>query len=47
LLLGRDKAKPLPFGPYLAVAGFIAFIWGELLLDHYLQLMNFSNPVGL
>jgi leader peptidase (prepilin peptidase)/N-methyltransferase len=43
LLMGRDKAKPLPFGPYLAVAGFIAFIWGEILLQHYLQLMNFSG----
>lgn len=43
LLLGRDKAKPLPFGPYLAVAGFIAFIWGEPLLSQYLQMMNFSS----
>ncbi len=42
LFMGRDKAKPLPFGPYLAVAGFIAFIWGEVLLSRYLQLMNFS-----
>lgn len=43
VLLGRDKAKPLPFGPYLAVAGFIAFIWGQELLQHYLQMMNFSG----
>jgi Type II secretory pathway, prepilin signal peptidase PulO and related peptidases len=43
LLLGRDKAKPLPFGPYLAVAGFIAFIWGEPLLNQYLQMLNFST----
>lgn len=43
LLMGRDKAKPLPFGPYLAVAGFIAFIWGEELLQHYLQVMDFSR----
>lgn len=42
-LMGRDKAKPLPFGPYLAVAGFIAFIWGDTLLQHYLQMMNFSG----
>jgi len=47
LLMGRDKAKPLPFGPYLAVAGFIAFIWGELLLNHYLQLMNFSGQASI
>jgi len=43
VLLGRDRAKPLPFGPYLAVAGFIAFIWGQELLQHYLQMMNFSG----
>lgn len=43
LLMGRDKAKPLPFGPYLAVAGFIAFIWGETLLQRYLHIMNFSG----
>lgn len=42
LLMGRDKARPLPFGPYLAVAGFIAFIWGDILLQRYLQMMNFS-----
>jgi leader peptidase (prepilin peptidase)/N-methyltransferase len=43
VLMGRDKAKPLPFGPYLAVAGFMAFIWGDVLLQHYLQMMNFSR----
>lgn len=43
LFFGRDKAKPLPFGPYLAVAGFIAFIWGEELLSRYLQMMNFAR----
>lgn len=37
LLMGRDKAKPIPFGPYLAIAGFIAFLWGEPLLNQYLQ----------
>ena len=24
---GRDRATPIPFGPYLAVAGWIAFFW--------------------
>jgi len=32
--LGRDT--PLPFGPYLAGAGFIALIWGEQLTQLYL-----------
>ena len=29
LLLGRDKSVPMPFGPYLAGAGFIMLIWGS------------------
>lgn len=37
-LAGKDRAKPMPFGPYLAIAGFIAFLWGDKLLANYLQL---------
>lgn len=33
---GRDKAKPLPFGPYLAIAGWIAFLWGDRMMGAYL-----------
>jgi len=35
---GRDRATPIPFGPYLAVAGWIAFFWSEPLIDGYLHL---------
>ena len=28
VLQGRDKSVPMPFGPYLAGAGFIMLIWG-------------------
>lgn len=28
---GRGKDVPIPFGPYLAAAGFIALIWGDTL----------------
>ena len=38
LLLGRDKQVPIPFGPYLAAAGWIALLWGSQLTDTYLQL---------
>ena len=32
---GRDRATPIPFGPYLAVAGWIVFMWGEQLVGAY------------
>jgi len=37
LILGKDKNKPIPFGPYLAIAGWIAFFWGDALMTSYLQ----------
>jgi len=37
LILGRDKNIPIPFGPYLAVAGWIALLWGEPLNAWYLS----------
>lgn len=36
---GRDKGAKLPFGPYLAAAGFIALIWGPALNLWYLGRM--------
>jgi leader peptidase (prepilin peptidase)/N-methyltransferase len=36
IILGRDKNIPIPFGPYLAVAGWIAFLWGDQLINYYL-----------
>lgn len=37
VLRGRDGAQPLPFGPYLAVAGFVALLWGRPIIDGYLR----------
>jgi leader peptidase (prepilin peptidase)/N-methyltransferase len=34
---GRDRATPIPFGPYLAIAGWIVFFWGEALVDGYMR----------
>ncbi|MBP3984512.1 prepilin peptidase [Pseudoxanthomonas helianthi] len=34
---GRDRATPIPFGPYLAIAGWIVFFWGDKLLDAYMR----------
>ncbi|MCI0401842.1 MAG: A24 family peptidase [Gammaproteobacteria bacterium] len=36
VLQGRDKTKPIPFGPYLACAGWIALIWGSDFTEAYL-----------
>ncbi len=38
--LGRDRQVPIPFGPYLAAAGWIALVWGEQLTGGYLSLFN-------
>jgi leader peptidase (prepilin peptidase)/N-methyltransferase len=37
LAKGRDRSTQIPFGPYLAVAGFVVFFWGESLLDAYMR----------
>ena len=38
LLLGRSRHVPIPFGPFLAVAGLVTLLWGETLVDRYVQL---------
>lgn len=38
---GRDRAQPLPFGPYLAAAGWVALLWGDDIVARYLQIMRF------
>ncbi len=34
---GRDRATPIPFGPYLAIAGWLVFFWGQPMIDAYLR----------
>ena len=34
---GRDRATPIPFGPYLAIAGWITFMWGDDLVARYMR----------
>lgn len=34
---GRDRNIPIPFGPYLAAAGWIALMWGDELVGSYLR----------
>ncbi|MEQ1559304.1 MAG: A24 family peptidase [Methyloglobulus sp.] len=34
----RDRNIPIPFGPYLAAAGWIALLWGQDINQHYLNM---------
>jgi len=40
MLRGHDRSIPIPFGPYLAIAGWITLIWGEDLFQFYLTWMG-------
>ncbi len=42
-LKGRDRQQPIPFGPYLAAAGWISLLWGEQIRHAYL---NWSGLAG-
>jgi leader peptidase (prepilin peptidase)/N-methyltransferase len=33
------KSAPLPFGPYLAIAGWVALLWGKEIMQLYLQII--------
>ena len=35
----KDRNVPIPFGPYLAAAGWITLLWGETIKNTYLDLM--------
>ncbi|MDJ0653133.1 MAG: A24 family peptidase [Xanthomonadales bacterium] len=37
LLGGKDRNIPIPFGPYIAAAGWISMIWGEQIIGTYLR----------
>lgn len=39
VLKSRDRTIPIPFGPYLAIAGWISMIWGPYIMATYLNLM--------
>ena len=39
---GRDRATPIPFGPYLAIAGWIVFFWGQQIVDWYLRIAGLN-----
>ena len=43
VLRGRDRAAPMPFGPYLAVAGWIAMMYGDSLISSYLRFSGLKH----
>ena len=40
ILLGRDRENPIPFGPYLAIAGWVTLIWGDTLINWYFTILG-------
>ncbi|HTV97246.1 MAG TPA: A24 family peptidase [Steroidobacteraceae bacterium] len=43
VLRGRDRAAPMPFGPYLAAAGWLAMLYGHELVDGYLRMSGLRH----
>ena len=43
LLRGRDRATPMPFGPYLAMAGWLALMYGDSLVSGYLRMSGLQR----
>jgi leader peptidase (prepilin peptidase)/N-methyltransferase len=42
-LRNAETSTPIPFGPYLAIAGWIALTWGEQITGTYLQFAGFGS----
>jgi leader peptidase (prepilin peptidase)/N-methyltransferase len=40
---GRDRTSPMPFGPYLAAAGWLGMMYGEPLMNTYLRLSGLGH----
>jgi len=38
---GSDSGTPIPFGPYLSIAGWIALLWGDVITGSYLKFAGF------
>ncbi|MEM9184625.1 MAG: A24 family peptidase, partial [Pseudomonadota bacterium] len=42
IFAGKDRNIPIPFGPYIAAAGWLAMIWGERIIGTYLEFSGLS-----
>jgi leader peptidase (prepilin peptidase) / N-methyltransferase len=43
LLRGKDRSTPMPFGPYLAAAGWLAMMYGDSLVNGYLRVSGLKH----
>src|ERR1700733_14718278 len=43
VLRGRDRAAPMPFGPYLATAGWLGMMYGDTLVSGYLRVSGLQH----
>src|ERR1700704_5503354 len=43
VLRGRDRSAPMPFGPYLAAAGWLAMMYGDVLVSSYLRVSGLGH----
>lgn len=41
---GKARSKPIPFGPYLAGAGWLALVWGDDIMHSYLRVSGLGPP---
>lgn len=42
-VMGHERGQAIPFGPYLAAAGWITFLWGDPIINGYLQLAGIQG----
>jgi leader peptidase (prepilin peptidase) / N-methyltransferase len=43
VLRHRERGRPMPFGPFLAMAGWIAMMWGPQIVGGYLRYSGFAE----
>jgi leader peptidase (prepilin peptidase)/N-methyltransferase len=43
VLRGRSRSAPMPFGPFLAAAGWLAMLYGDALIGGYLRLSGLDH----
>jgi len=46
LFAGRDRQVPMPFGPFLCIAGWVALLWGKDIVSSYLSLFHVAPFPG-